>query len=246
MISSIAPTTSSTISPPTTALGSTIPAKAVTDTSAPPTAGTSTPSTAGPSVPHTTGTVAPAIAKIVGTSSSTKRTTGISTTTAPTCEISSALINDRFLSKPEFSTPITGSISDMNLDEKGIDFVVNTPSTAVTMLLPLKENIIITNLVKFQIPRPSNVNRFRLTFLNKQKQPIGGYHILSTDSTKLSISPTIDKFPIKTNLFKTIRSLKIEILDTDDNHPPKQVTFLFQACFKQTKIPSTSKYYSYF
>ncbi len=159
----------------------------------------------------------------------------------PTCEIQSALVNDRFISKPEFSTPIIGSISDLNPNEKGIDFVVNTPSTPVSIILPLKQNVIIINLVKFQILRPSNVNQFRLTFLNKQKQPIGEYQILSTDSQQSSASPTINKFPIKTKFFKEIRFLKIEILDTDDNRPPKHVTLLFQACFKQTKILEQSK-----
>jgi hypothetical protein len=149
----------------------------------------------------------------------------------------SALINDRFISKPEFSTPIIGSISDLNAGEKGIDFVVNTASTAVTIILPLKQNIKIKNFVKIQILRPSNVNRFRLTFLNQQKQPIGQYQILSTDTKQSLASPTIDQFPIKTKYFKELQFIKIEILDTDDNQPPKHVTLLFQACFKQTKIP---------
>lgn len=164
-----------------------------------------------------------------------------STTAKPTCDIQSALINDQFISHPEFSTPILGSMSDLNAGGKGIDFVVNTPSTAVTIILPLKDNVILINLVKFQLLRPSNVNQFRLTFLNKQKQPIGQYQILSTDSKQSSTSPTIDQFPIETNLFKKIRFVKIDILDTDDNRPPKQVTILFQACFKQTKTSQPSK-----
>ncbi len=164
-----------------------------------------------------------------------------STTAKPTCDIQSALINDRYISHPEFSTPILGSMSDLNPGGKGIDFVVNTPSTAVTIILPLKDNVILINLVKFQLLRPSNVNQFRLTFLNKQKQPIGQYQILSTDSKQSSTSPTIDQFPIETNLFKKIRFVKIDILDTDDNRPPKRVTILFQACFKQTKTSQPSK-----
>jgi hypothetical protein len=175
------------------------------------------------------------------TTTSSPETTTESTTIEPSCEIQSALINDRFISKPEFSTPIIGSISDLNPGGKGIDFVVNTPSTAVTMLLPLKSNVRIKKLVKFQILQPSNVNRFRLTFLNKQNQPIGQYQILSTDSKQSFASPTIDQFPITTNFFKDIRVLKIEILDTVDDRPPKQVTLLFQACFKQTQLPSEGK-----
>jgi len=169
-----------------------------------------------------------------------KGTTVVSTTTKPSCEMQSALINDRFISKPEFSTPIIGSISDLNPGEKGIDFMVNTPSTVVTIILPLKQNIRIINFVKIQILRPSNVNRFQLIFLNKQKQSIGQYKILSMDSKQSLTSPTIDKFPIKTQFLKEIRYLKIEILDTNDNQPPKQVTLLFQACFKQTKISQIS------
>jgi len=171
----------------------------------------------------------------------TEGTTVVSTTTEPSCEMQSALINDRFISKPEFSTPIIGSISDLNAGEKGIDFVVNTASTPVTIILPLKQNIKIKNFVKIQILRPSNVNRFRLTFLNQQKQSIGQYQILSTDSKQSLASPTIDQFPIKTKYFKEIQFIKIEILDTDDNQPPKHVTLLFQACFKQTKIPQIGK-----
>lgn len=125
----------------------------------------------------------------------------------------------------------------MNPDGEGIDFVVNTPSTTVTIILPLKQNVKITNFVKFQILRPSNVNRFRLTFLNKQRKTIGQHQILSTDVQQSSQSPTIIKFPIKTSFFKEIQYLKIDLLDTDDNQPPKHVTFLFQACFKQTIIP---------
>jgi hypothetical protein len=143
--------------------------------------------------------------------------------------------------KPKFSTPIIGSISDLSPGKKGIDFIVMTPSTTINIGIPLKKNIIITNLIKLQILRPSNVNRFRLTFLNKQNQPMGQYQILSTDSKQSSISPTIDVFPIKNNLLKKIRSLQIEIVDTDDNRSPKHVTILFQACFKQTKIPVQSK-----
>jgi hypothetical protein len=158
----------------------------------------------------------------------------------------SALINDRFISQPEFSTPIIGSISDLNSGEKGIDFVVNTPSTVVTIILPLKQNVKIKNFVKIQILRPSNVNRFRLTFLNKQKQPIGQYQILSTDSKHLLTSPTIDQFPIKTKYFSEIRFIKLEILDTDDDQPPKHVTLLLQACFKQTKIPQQGKWIHFF
>lgn len=119
--------------------------------------------------------------------------------------------------------------------------MVNTHSTAVTMILPLKENVRIIKLVKIQILRPSNVNRFRLTLLNKQKRPMGQYKILSSDSNQSSISPTIDLLPIKTNLFPKIRFIKIEILDTDDDRAPKRVSLLFQACFKQTKAPQKSK-----
>ncbi len=178
---------------------------------------------------------------IVVSTTPSSTTIPVPITTKSICDIQSALINDRFISQPEFSTPILGSSFDLNPGEKGIDFVVNTPSMAVTIILPLKDNVILTNLVKFELLRPSNVNRFRLTFLNKQKQPIGQYQILSTDSKQLSTSPTIDQFPIKTNLFKKIRFVKIDILDTDDNHPPKQVTVLFRACFKQTKISQPSK-----
>jgi hypothetical protein len=213
----------------------------IADTLAPSTASTPASSTVGTSAPSTTGTSTPFTTEIVGAPAPTQSTTVAPTTAEPTCEIPSALVNDRFISEPEFSTPIIGSVSDLNFGDKGVDFVVNTSSTVVTIVLPLEENIIITNLIKFQILRPSNVNRFRLIFLDKQNQPIGQDQILSTDSKQLSTSPTVDKFPIETNLFKTIQSLKIEILDTDDNQSPKQVTILFQACFKQTEIPTTSK-----
>ncbi|CAF0885223.1 unnamed protein product [Rotaria sp. Silwood1] len=195
----------------------------------------------------TSTTFEPSTTTIVGTPIIVVEKTNVTTTpTQPTCEIQSALMNDSFISEPEFSTPINGSISDLNPGNKGIDFLVNTSSTAVTMILPLKQNIIITNLIKFQILRPSNVNRFQLTFLNKLRQPVGQYKILSTDSKQRLISPTIDKFPIEKSLLKKIRLLKIEIVDTDDNQPPKHVTLLFQACFKQTKIPRESKHMSSF
>jgi hypothetical protein len=186
--------------------------------------------------PSSTTTPAP-----ITTTTTTEPTTISSTTPKPSCDIQSALIDDQFISRPEFSTPIEGSVSDLNPDGKGINFVVNTPSTAVTIILPLNENFILTNLVEFQLPRPSNINRFRLTFLNKQKQPIGHYQILSTDSKQSSTSPTINQFPIEANLLKKIRFVKVDILDTDDNHPPKHVTILFRACFKQTKISPPSK-----
>ncbi|CAF2561121.1 unnamed protein product [Rotaria sp. Silwood2] len=185
-----------------------------------------------------TTTPGPSTTSILGTTLiPLEKVTVTPTTTEPTCEIQSALINDQFISKPEFSTPIIGSISDLNPGNKGIEFLVNTPSNVVTIILPLKQNTTIINLIKFQILRPSNVNRFQLTFLDKQRQPIGQYKILSTDSKRSLTSPTIDKFPIEKNLFKKIRLLKLEILDTNDNQPPKHVTLLLRACFKQTKIP---------
>ncbi|CAF4035900.1 unnamed protein product, partial [Rotaria sp. Silwood2] len=185
-----------------------------------------------------TTTPGPSTTSILGTTLiPLEKVTVTPTTTEPTCEIQSALINDQFISKPEFSTPIIGSISDLNPGNKGIEFLVNTPSNVVTIILPLKQNTTIINLIKFQILRPSNVNRFQLTFLDKQRQPIGQYKILSTDSKRSLTSPTIDKFPIEKNLFKKIRLLKLEILDTNDNRPPKHVTLLLRACFKQTKIP---------
>ena len=190
----------------------------------------------------TTSTIVPSTTETIATSiSPTTGTTVISTTTQPKCDIESALVDDRFLSKPKFSTPIIGAISDLNPDGKGIDFMVITPSTSISIVLPLKQNTVITNLNKLQILRPSNVNRFQLTFLNKQNKLMGQYRILSTDSTQLSTSPTIDVFPIEKNLLRKIRSLKIEILDTNNNHPPKHVTILFQACFKQREIPIKSK-----
>ncbi|CAF0896589.1 unnamed protein product [Rotaria sordida] len=186
------------------------------------------------SVPSTTGIfVTPLIPRI--------DSKHISTTPEPTCDIQSALIDDRYISKPEFSTPIIGSISDLNPGKKGIEFLVNTPSTIVTIILPLKPNTKIKKLIKFQILRPSNINRFQLIFLNKQRQPIGQYKILSTDSKQSLLSPIINKFPIQETLLQQIRLFKLEILDTNDNRPPKNVTLLFQACFKQTKIPKKKK-----
>ncbi|CAF2077019.1 unnamed protein product [Rotaria magnacalcarata] len=155
-----------------------------------------------------------------------------------TCAMQATIMDDRFLSKPEFSTPIIGSISDMNPGGNGIGFVVNNPSTAVIITLPLQQNITIQHLVKFEILRPSNVNRFELTFLNKHRQPVGQYKILSTDGKRKLTSPTIDTFPIEAYLLKHIRFLKIEILDTNHDRSPKNVTLLFQACFKQTGKPT--------
>ncbi|CAM4908393.1 unnamed protein product [Rotaria socialis] len=154
------------------------------------------------------------------------------------CALQATIMDDRFLSTPEFSTPIIGSISDMNPGGNGIGFVVNNPATTVIITLPLQQHIIIKQLVKFEILRPSNVNRFQLTFLNKNRQPVGRYKILSTDGKLKLTSPTVDTFPIEASLLKHIRFFKIEILDTNDNRPPKNVTLLFQACFKQTGKPT--------
>ena len=186
-----------------------------------------------------TDTSLPLITGIVGTpTSSTEGTTAIPTTTEPICKIQTALMNDRFISKPEFSTPIIGLVSDLNPSGKGIEFVVKTSSTSVNIILPLKNNVIITNFTKLQILRRSNVNQFCLTFLDKQRQPINQYKIFSTNSQQSLIPPTINEFPIKTSLFRKIRFLRIDILDTNDNRPPKHVTLLVQACFK--RIPSKS------
>lgn len=165
----------------------------------------------------------------------------VSNGTEKVCSAQSALIDDQFLSKPEFSTPIRGSISSLNPGAKGVDFLVNTPSTTVTIILPLKAKVRISELVKFQIPRPSNVNRFRLTFLNKQRKPLGPYKILSSNSNQSSVSPTIEEFPLKANRLQEIRFIKVEILDTDDDLPPKRVTLLFEACFKKTEKTPKSK-----
>lgn len=164
----------------------------------------------------------------------------MATTTVPTCTIQAALFDDQFISKPEFSTPIIGSISDLNPGGKGIDFVITGQSNTVNIILPLQQNVTIERLVKVQILQPSNVNRFRLTFLNQQKENIGQVKPVSTDSKQTTVSPKITTFPIQANLLKKLRSLKIEILDTNDKRPPTRVTILFQACFKQTKPPSNT------
>lgn len=150
-------------------------------------------------------------------------------------------MDDKYLSRPEVSTPIIGSVSDMNPGNKGVDFVVNNSLNFVTIILPLQQTIRIERLVKLQILRPSNINRFRLTFLDKHRRPVGQYQILSTDGKQLSIPPTIDNFPIQVNLLKKIRFLKLDSLDTNDNGPPKRVIISFQACFKKTKAPNISK-----
>lgn len=147
-------------------------------------------------------------------------------------------MDDRFVSEPEFSTPIFGKITELNPNGKGIDFIVYTPATRVTMILPLKPHVKLTDLVKVQILRPSNVNRFRLTFLNRHRQPVGHYQILSSNSQQSSSdSPTIGHYSIEKIFINHIQFIQIDILDTDDNRAPKRVTLLFQACFKQTQFP---------
>lgn len=167
-------------------------------------------------------------------------------TEKPACSVESARINDQYISKPEFSTDIHGLISELNEGGKGVDFLVTTPSTTVSILLPLKTKVRITKLAKLQILRPSNVNQFRLTLLNKQRKPVGPYRILSSRSNESSISPTIIEFPLKANLFSKIRFVKIDILDTDDDQPPRRVSLLFEACFEQLKTTPESKLISLF
>lgn len=157
----------------------------------------------------------------------------VSNGTEKVCSEQPALMDDQYLAKPEFSTPIRGLISGLNPNAKGVDFPADTPSTTVTILLPLKPKVRISELVKFQIPRPSNVNRFRLTFLNKQRKPLSPYKILSSYSNDSSVSPTIEEFPLKINRLREIRFIEVEILDTEDDQTPKRVTVVFEACFKK-------------
>ena len=163
--------------------------------------------------------------------------------TAPTtmCDKQTALVDDRFIGKPAFSTPIVGSVAALNPGRQGIDFVPSTPATAVIVTLPLKKNTTIVKLARLQILRPSNVQRFQVTFLNRKSQPIGQYQIVSTDSQDASVSPTIDAFPLQSSVLAEIRALRIQILSTTDERPPKQVTILFEACFEQTQSPVKGK-----
>lgn len=165
-------------------------------------------------------------------------------TEEPACSVESALVDDQYISKPEFSTAIRGSVSNLNTGSKGVDFLVNDPSTTVSIILPLKPNVRITKLAKLQILRPSNVNQFRLALLNKQRKSLGQYRILSSKTNDSSVSPTITEFPLKDNLYPKIRFVQIDILETDDDRSPKRVSLLFEACFEKIETTPESKYLS--
>jgi hypothetical protein len=159
----------------------------------------------------------------------------------PTCKSRMVRINDQFMGKPDVSTSYLGSISDLNPDGKGIDFTPSTSSTPIIIVLPFKVNTTIIDFVRIEIPRPSNVQRFHVTFLDRNRRSLGPYQILSTNAIDSSISPIINRFPLDRNIFARMRAVKITILDTNDDQAPKQVTIEIQACLKKSKTPKKSK-----
>lgn len=156
--------------------------------------------------------------------------------TEPICESELILLNDRYMKKPEISVPFIGSLASLNPDANGIRFKPSTSSTPISLILKFKSNIIIEQLVQLEIPRPSNVNRFQVNFLDRYRRVIGRYGIVSTKSDNLFVSPLINRFPLTKEQTKKIRAVKIVLLDTDDDRSPDRVTIRMIGCVKKKKI----------
>ena len=142
----------------------------------------------------------------------------------------------------KFSTPINGSQTDLNPNNNGISFLPESPSTPITMLLKLNKQYRILELAKIEIPRPSSVDRFQVTFLDRNRKRVGSFRILSTDGRNSSLSPLINRFPMKKKLWKKVRYLKVQILDTSNGKAPVKVTLILKGCFE--KKPQPGKYFS--
>lgn len=156
--------------------------------------------------------------------------------TEPICESELILLNDLYIKKPEISVPFIGSLASLNPDANGIRFKPSTSSTPISIVLKFKPNIIIEQLVKLEIPRPSNVNRFQVNFLDRYRRAIGRYGIVSSKSDNLFVSPLINRFPLTKEQTKKIRAVKFVLLDTDDDRSPDRVTIRMIGCVKKKKI----------
>lgn len=165
------------------------------------------------------------------------------TTTGPsyTCKDKIALVpelvdNKNSSSLPRyFVNPLTPyKPTDINPGEKGVSFPTSTK--AYIIIVPVAPGAIIKSI---RLPKTTNVDQIRVMFLDAQDQPISSE---PSSSVPLQLTSKLENSPkVIVNVPIRVNSVHINLIHTNDNQPPRDLTVEVMECVEPESATTTSK-----